>query len=58
MHAVEERVAAGHWTHAAKPAGLDAAAERLGLGGAEFVHRYRPAEWLGDRGGALGGPRF
>jgi pimeloyl-ACP methyl ester carboxylesterase len=58
VQALEERVRAGHWTPAAQPRRLDAAAERLNLGGAEFVDPYRPAEWLGDRGGALGGPRF
>jgi pimeloyl-ACP methyl ester carboxylesterase len=58
VHAIEERVEVGHWTPAAEPAGLDAAAEQLGLGEAEFVRDYRPAEWLGDRGGALDGPHF
>jgi pimeloyl-ACP methyl ester carboxylesterase len=58
VQALEERVRAGHWTRAVQPQRLDAAAEQLGLGGAEFVDRYQPAEWLGDRGGALGGPRF
>ena len=58
VQALEERVRTGHWTRAVQPRRLDAAAERLGLGGADFVHPYQPAEWLGDRGGALGGPRF
>ncbi|MFL6141299.1 MAG: alpha/beta hydrolase [Labedaea sp.] len=58
VQALEERVRAGHWTQAVQPRRLDAAAEQLNLGGAEFVDPYQPAEWLGDRGGALGGPRF
>ncbi|MGY1710806.1 hypothetical protein ACI8AC_14975 [Geodermatophilus sp. SYSU D00758] len=55
--ALDERVDTGRWGPAAHPRQLDAAAERLGLGGSEILHRHRPAEWLGDRGGALGGPR-
>ena len=58
LHALEERVETGDWTRASRPRHLDAAAEELGLGGAEFLPCYRPAEWLGDRGGALGGPRY
>ena len=58
VHALDERVELGRWTGSASPRGLDAAAERLGLGAAEFLSSYRPAEWLGDRGGALGGPRY
>ncbi|HET9139173.1 alpha/beta hydrolase [Actinophytocola sp.] len=56
VQALEQRVRAGHWTPAVRPDRLDAAAERLNLGGAEFLEAYRPAEWLGDRGGALPGP--
>ncbi|TYP88922.1 alpha/beta hydrolase [Blastococcus xanthinilyticus] len=58
VSALDERVELGRWTGAASPRGLDAAAERLDLGAADYLHAYRPAEWLGDRGGALGGPRY
>jgi pimeloyl-ACP methyl ester carboxylesterase len=58
LAALEDRVVTGQWTPSAHPRQLDAAAEEAGLGGAEFVPGYRPAEWLGDRGGALGGPRY
>ncbi|MGY1805523.1 hypothetical protein ACI78T_19735 [Blastococcus sp. SYSU D00922] len=58
VQALDERVATGHWGSAANPRRLDAAAEELGLGGSEILPNYPPAEWLGDRGGALGGPRF
>jgi pimeloyl-ACP methyl ester carboxylesterase len=58
VEALDERVATGHWGSGANPRTLDAAAEELGLGASEIVPDYRPAEWLGDRGGLLGGPRF
>ncbi|MGY2078554.1 hypothetical protein [Modestobacter sp. SYSU DS0657] len=58
VHALDERVDAGRWTPSVQPHRLDAAAEELGIGESEILHRYRPAEWLGDRGGALGRPRF
>ena len=50
----ERRYPSGTATHTDRIA----AAEQLNLGGAEFVDPFQPAEWLGDRGGALGGPRF
>ena len=58
VQALDRRVATGHWGSAADPRQLDAAAEQLDLGGSEILPRYRPAEWLGDRGGFLGGPRY
>ncbi|MEU2348878.1 hypothetical protein [Modestobacter sp. NPDC049651] len=58
VQALDERVATGRWGSVADPRRLDAAAEQLGLGGSEILPRYRPAEWLGDRGGFLGGPRY
>jgi pimeloyl-ACP methyl ester carboxylesterase len=58
VHALEDRVEEGRWTRSATPRHLDAAAEQLGVGESAFLSRYRPAEWLGDRGGALGGPRY
>ena len=57
VEALDERVATGHWGSAANPRQLDAAAEALGLGPSEILPNYRPAEWLGDRGGLFGGPR-
>jgi pimeloyl-ACP methyl ester carboxylesterase len=58
VEALDERVATGRWGSGATPRRLDAAAEELGLGASEILPKYRPAEWLGDRGGLLGGPRF
>ena len=58
VQALDERVATGRWGSAANPRKLDSAAEELGLGASEILPNYRPAEWLGDRGGLFGGPRF
>ncbi|RZU32093.1 alpha/beta hydrolase [Blastococcus saxobsidens] len=58
VEALDQRVDTGHWGSVANPRQLDAAAERLDLGGSEILPNYRPAEWLGDRGGVFGGPRF
>jgi pimeloyl-ACP methyl ester carboxylesterase len=58
VEALDQRVTTGHWGSAANPRQLDEAAERLELGGSEILPNYRPAEFLGDRGGALGEPRF
>ncbi|NEM04726.1 alpha/beta hydrolase [Geodermatophilus normandii] len=57
VEALDERVATGHWGSGANSRRLDAAAEALGLGASEILPDHRPAEWLGDRGGLLGGPR-
>ncbi|MCZ2826901.1 MULTISPECIES: hypothetical protein [unclassified Modestobacter] len=57
VEALDERVATGHWGSVAHPRTLDAAAEELGLGGSDILRTYRPAEWLGDRGGVFGAPR-
>ncbi|WP_369138713.1 hypothetical protein [Modestobacter versicolor] len=57
VEALDERVSTGRWGSVADPRTLDAAAEGLGLGASEILPDYRPAEWLGDRGGLFGGPR-
>lgn len=56
--AMDERLDRGRWTFASTPWGLDRAAESIDLGGSEYDIRYRAEEWLGDRGGHLGGPRY
>jgi pimeloyl-ACP methyl ester carboxylesterase len=58
VEALDERVATGRWGSVADPRTLDAAAEASGLGASEILPGYRPAEWLGDRGGLFGAPRW
>ena len=52
VHALERRVATGHWGDAATPAALQKAALGLGLDGAAYVP-YRPSELTVGRENAL-----
>ncbi|MEV3853995.1 alpha/beta hydrolase [Streptomyces sp. NPDC050095] len=57
VHAVERRVATGHWGAVAEPAALQQAALGLGLDGAAYVP-YRPGELTVGRAASARTPRL